>query len=313
MARYVVTGGCGFIGSHLVRAIMDRGDTVVALDDLSTGDRSSLPDGAGLVVGDVADPALVARVVAGADGIFHLAAIASVRRCHEAWRVGHRVNATGTVTVLEAARDAGRIPVVYTSSAAVYGDNPNRPLRESERPNPLSAYGADKLASELHAAVAGRIHGVPSFGFRLFNIYGPDLGRSLSRSGVVAVFASRLAAGSDIVVDGDGDQVRDFVHVDDAVDHLLAGMAASDASAPLANLCTGSGTSIRQLAEAIRRLTGSRGSIVHGPPRTADIRISVGDPTFAAERLRRRTRIELLDGLAGLLGREQNHEGQGRP
>lgn len=299
--RIAVTGGCGFIGSHLVDALVRRGDEVVVLDDLSTGRRSNLPPEAELLVGDVAEPEAVRRAIDGASGVFHLAAVASVQRCNEAWRDSHRVNLTGTITVLEAARDAGRIPVVYASSAAVYGDNSNTPLRETEHARPLTAYGVDKYGSELHAGVAGLIHRLPSFGFRFFNVFGPRQDPSSPYSGVISIFADRMANGQDIVIHGDGGQTRDFVYVADVVAHLLAGMSAAATDAPVANVCTGRQTSIRQLADVLSELIDYRGTITHGASRAGDIRTSVGDPTFATATLGVEASVGLEEGLHNLL------------
>ena len=171
MATYLVTGGAGFIGSHLVDALLARGDGVRVLDDLSTGKRQNLPAGVELLLGDVADLALTKQAMAGCAGCFHLAAVASVQRGNEDWLGTHRSNQTGSIAVFEAARgaDAGRpVPVVYASSAAVYGDNAELPLKEEAQTRPLSAYGADKLGSELHARVASLVHGVPTVGLRFF-------------------------------------------------------------------------------------------------------------------------------------------------
>lgn len=300
--RFVVTGGCGFIGSHLVDALLRRGDEVVVLDDLSSGKRSNLAPEATLHVGDVADPEAVRRAVEGTGGVFHLAAVASVQRCNETWRESHTVNLTGSITVYEAARDAGHIPVVYASSAAVYGENPNTPLCETEHARPLTAYGADKYGSELHAGVAGRIHQVPSFGFRFFNVFGPRQDPSSPYSGVISIFADRMKNGQDIVIHGDGGQTRDFVYVADVVGHLLAGMGAAATDAPVANVCTGRPTSIRQLADVLSELIDYRGTITHGAPRAGDIRISVGDPGFATARLGVDASVSLEDGLHSLLG-----------
>lgn len=176
MARYLVTGGCGFIGSHLVDALVAAGHDVRILDDLSTGKRANVPGIDDIVIGDVSDANVVANAMAGMDGCFHLAAIASVQRLNEEWGLTHRVNLTGAVNVFDAARNAnpaGPVPVVYASSAAVYGDNPAVPLTEDAEKRPLTAYGADKLGCEQHARVAGNVHGVPTTGFRCFNIYGP--------------------------------------------------------------------------------------------------------------------------------------------
>jgi len=159
MALYLITGGAGFIGSHLADALIARGDKVRVLDDLSTGKLENLPRGAEFIEGDVADAATVQRAMQGVAGCFHLAAIASVARSNEDWLGTHRTNLTGTVTVLDAARAAGCTPVVYASSAAIYGNPASMPNAESTAAQPLTAYGADKLGSELHAAIAWRAHG----------------------------------------------------------------------------------------------------------------------------------------------------------
>ena len=227
MAFWLVTGGCGFIGSHLVDALLARGDKVRVLDDLSTGRRSNLPGGVEVMVGDVADASAVARAMAGVDGCFHLAAVASVQRGNEDWLGTHRVNLTGTIAVFDAARTCNRkgpVPVVYASSAAVYGDNPDMPLSESAATAPLSAYGADKLGCELHGRVAWQVHKVPSTGFRFFNVYGPRQDPKSPYSGVIAIFADKVAENREITVNGDGGQVRDFVYVADVVRHLVAAM-----------------------------------------------------------------------------------------
>ena len=169
---YLVTGGAGFIGSHLADALLAAGHTVRVLDDLSTGAVANLDPRCVLIEGDVADEAIVAGAMDGVDGVFHLAAIASVQRGNEAWGETHRVNQTGTITVLDRARACGRVPVVYASSAAIYGTVVGV-ATEALRPAPRTAYGADKFGSELHAQVGWLVHGVPSAGFRFFNVYGP--------------------------------------------------------------------------------------------------------------------------------------------
>jgi UDP-glucose 4-epimerase len=221
MAVYVVTGGAGFIGSHLVDALIARGDRVRVVDDLSTGRRENLDPRAELVLGDVANARLMRDVMRNVAGCFHLAAVASVVRSTEDWIGTNRTNLGGTVSVLAAAREAGRIPVVYASSAAVYGDQGERRLHEALAPEPLSAYGADKLGSEQHARVAFRVHGVPTLGLRFFNVYGPRQEPCSLYSGVISIFAERVLGRRVVTVNGDGTQTRDFVFVDDVVDHLL--------------------------------------------------------------------------------------------
>ena len=304
MVRILVTGGCGFIGSHVVEALVARGDEPVVLDDLSSGKTENIPNGVSFFEGSVTDPAAVAAALDGCDGIVHLAAIASVQVCNDAWAESHKVNVTGTINVLAAARDAGRLPVVYASSAAIYGDNPNIPLKESEGGSPLSAYGADKYGSELHAGVAGRIHGVPSFGFRFFNVFGPRQDPSSPYSGVISIFASRFARGSGVTIFGDGGQERDFVYVEDVVAHVLAGLKAASTEAPVANVCTGRMITVTELAETMRRLTGSDAPIEYGPARAGDIRRSGGDAGFARSALGISTRTSLAEGLRKLLAED---------
>ncbi len=171
MASFVVTGGCGFIGSHLCEALLRRGDRVRVVDDLSTGSLANKPAAAELIQGDIRDREVVASAIAGSDGCFHLAAIASVEQANRQWVDTHRVNLTGTITIFDVARQAGplggAVPVVYASSAAVYGDQGAAAIGETACPLPLSAYGADKLACEHHARVASTVHGVPTTGLRL--------------------------------------------------------------------------------------------------------------------------------------------------
>ncbi len=308
--RFLITGGAGFIGSHLADALLARGHAVRVLDDLSTGKRENLDPRCELRLGDVAEPEAVRRAMEGVAGCFHLAAIASVARSNEDWIGTHRVNATGTVAVLDAARTAapggGPVPVVYASSAAVYGDQGEGPIREAVPLRPRTAYGADKLASELHARVAAEVHGVPTVGFRFFNVYGPRQDPSSPYSGVISLFAARVAAGRPISVHGDGGQTRDFVFVADVVAHLLAGMASAErADRPMAsvfNVCTGRATRILDLAGQVARAFGlNRDPVLEfGPARTGDIRASLGDPAAATAALGVAVTTGLEAGLAQL-------------
>jgi len=282
MARFLVTGGCGFIGSHLVERLLAAGHAVHVLDDLSTGKRENLPDGVALTIGSVADAALVDLAMQGVDGCFHLAAVASVERSREAWLETHHTNLSGTIAVFDAARRArtgGPVPVVYASSAAVYGDNPDMPLNEDAATRPLSAYGADKLGCELHARVADGVHGVPATGFRFFNVYGPRQDPKSPYSGVISIFAGRIARGQPITVFGDGEQVRDFIYVKDLVRYLTAAMDRPQAGAPVYNVCTGRATSVNRLAEVLAGLAGRPLERSYAPARAGDIRVSIGDPT----------------------------------
>lgn len=300
MAGYLVTGGCGFIGSHLADALIAQGHSVRIVDDLSTGRIENKPAAAELFKGDVADPDLVVQAMRGMDGCFHLAAVASVERSNIDWSGTHRTNLTGSITVFDAARRAKRgmpIPVVYASSAAVYGDNPSVPLNEAAARHPLSAYGADKLGSELHGSVAWHVHGVPTCGMRFFNVYGPRQDPASPYSGVISIFCDRLRAGRGIVIHGDGGQSRDFIFVGDVVRALLAAMNHTTAGAQSYNVCTGRPTSIRDLVEAIADTLEMTPSIAYAPPRQGDIRVSYGDPSAARAALGFQAHTSLAEGL----------------
>ncbi len=303
---FLVTGGAGFIGSHLVDGLLADGHRVRVIDDLSTGRRDNLGSRAELVVGNVADPAVVARALEGIGGVFHLAAVASVARANEDWLGTHRINQSATVAVLDAARAAGRLPVVYASSAAIYGDTGGAVAHEGLVPNPSTAYGVDKLGSELHARVGSRIHGVPTLGLRFFNVYGPRQDPYSPYSGVISIFARSLAEGVPIPLHGDGGQTRDFVHVADVVAHLRAAMdrllADPSVGGAALNVCTGRAVSVRQLALLLARVRGAVPQMANRPARPGDIRDSCGAPERAIAMLGVRARVLLEDGLATLGG-----------
>jgi UDP-glucose 4-epimerase len=300
LASYLVTGGCGFIGSHLADALVEAGHGVRILDDLSTGKRANAPAEAELIVGDIADAGTVTGAMQGMAGCFHLAAIASVARSVDDWLGTHRVNQTGSINVFDAARSTRGgtvVPVVYASSAAVYGDNPNVPLSEDAEKRPLTAYGADKYGCELHARVASHVHGVPTLGLRFFNVYGPRQDPRSPYSGVISIFADCQLAGRPIDVHGDGGQVRDFVYVGDVVAFLRAAMDKARAESQVLNVCTGMATSVLDLASAIGDVVGRSPQVSHVEARPGDIRTSIGDPARAAEKLGLRAKMPLLDGL----------------
>lgn len=303
MTTYLLTGGCGFIGSHLAAALVARGDHVRIIDDLSTGKRENAPSGAELIVGDVADAALVRRAMEGVDACFHLAAIASVQRSVEDWLGAHKANLTGTISVFDAAAKAAPAPrpVVYASSAAVYGDNSDVPLMETAATRPLTAYGADKLGCELHGRVAWHVHGIPNTGLRFFNVFGPRQDPKSPYSGVIAIFAERIAAQRPIMVHGDGQQVRDFVYVGDVVRHLLAAMDDHPPQARVFNVCTGRPTNLLQLAETLAHIAGKIPDISHGPARPGDIRVSIGNPDAARAALGVSANTTLEAGLRSTL------------
>jgi UDP-glucose 4-epimerase len=312
MGQYLVTGGCGFIGSHLVDSLLGDGHAVVVVDDLSSGHRRNLDPRARLLVGDVADRALMAQAIAGADGCFHLAAIASVARSNEDWLGTHRTNLTGAVTVFDAARGAVAVPVVYASSAAVYGAADESYLTEDTPTRPLTAYGADKLGCELHARVASHVHGIATTGLRLFNVYGPRQDPHSPYSGVISIFAERIAAGRPVTIHGDGRQTRDFVYVADVVAHLRAAMDCNRAGAAIYNVCTRQATSVLELARLLARSLGVAAEVLHGPARPGDMRRAIGSPDRAIDALGVRANILIEAGFDRLLaaGRRPRAGGQ---
>jgi UDP-glucose 4-epimerase len=301
MARYLVTGGCGFIGSHLVDALLARGHAVRVLDDLSTGKLSNLPGGAEFIEGDILDAGLVDDCLADVDGCFHLAAISSVHGTPEMLERAHRVNLNGSTTLFDAvagqAAGGAAIPVVFASSAAVYGDAQEIPISEVAATGPISAYGADKAAIEKYAREVWERSGSPSIGLRLFNVYGPRQDPTSPYSGVISIFLDKLLAGAPVEIFGDGEQLRDFVYVGDAVAYLLAAMAAPPAGAKIFNGCTGRGTTINRLYDLLQELTGSGLPATYRPARDGDIHASVGDPNAAEQALSVRANTELREGL----------------
>jgi UDP-glucose 4-epimerase len=304
MPSYLVTGGCGFIGAHLCRSLLADGNQVRVIDDLSTGRRDNLPDGVEFFEGDISDQYCLDAGLAGIDGCFHLAAVASVARGVADWLGTHRVNLRGAIVLFDAiARLPGgrRPPVVYASSAAVYGDARPLPLDEATEKRPLSAYGADKYATELHAGVATHVHGIPTVGLRFFNVYGPRQDPASPYSGVISIFCERLRTGRAIDVFGDGGQTRDFVYVADAVAALRAAMRVMPAGAPAFNVCTGHATSIRALAGTIGALRSVRPELVFRPARGGDIRDSLGSTARMQEALGLTPATPLPVGLAAVL------------
>jgi UDP-glucose 4-epimerase len=314
MAQYLVTGGCGFIGSHICEALLGRGDRVRVLDDFSTGKAENVPPGVEIMRGDVADPDAVAAAMAGVAGCFHLAAVASVERSMRDWLGTHRSNQTGALAVFDAARRSGAgaaLPVVYASSAAVYGDCAALPIREDAPARPRSPYGADKLGCELHGRVAAEAFGVPTAGLRLFNVYGPRQDPNSPYSGVISIFCDRLGAGQPIDIFGDGSQTRDFIYVADVVAAFLAAMDRPATEPAVYNVCSGRETSIVQLARTIGEVCGRQPELRLRPQRAGEIARSVGDPSLLRAHLGLPEPVDLRSGLAATLApaRVRQHRG----
>ncbi len=309
--HYLVTGGAGFIGSHLTDALLAAGHRVTVIDDLSTGKLSNLPennDSLEVVIGDCGYSSLIERTIAKVDGVFHLAAVASVQKSKEEWCETHRVNQSGTVALLDAiAKDGRKLPFVYASSAAVFGDPDASlmPLSEDTPLAPLTPYGADKAGCELHANAARAMHAIPTMGFRFFNVYGPRQDPSSPYSGVISIFADKLANNAPITIFGDGQQTRDFIHVSSIVSYLTNGMSLLESQAceapRLLHACTGKATSITELAETMASILGCEATIHHAPARDGDIQHSLGNNTQLTGTFPDITYLSLKEGLSQLL------------
>jgi len=303
MMHALVTGGAGFIGSHLVERLLADGHAVRVLDDFSTGKLENLPDHPHLEVvrGGVEDVDTVERCVTGVDWIFHEAAIASVPRTIADPLASQRVNYAGTVNLLEAAVHHGRPRLVFAASAAAYGDLPGLPKREDAMVRPLSPYAVDKLASEHACAVYHHLHGLHAVCLRYFNVFGPRQDPSSPYSGVISIFVDHVLRGSAPAILGDGEQTRDFVFVSDVVEANLRAVQMDAAAGGLFNIGTGNATSLNGLLETLCRIRGVECRPEYGPARAGDIRHSCAEVQRAHRVLGWRPSVSLEEGLTQLL------------
>jgi nucleoside-diphosphate-sugar epimerase len=299
--RALVTGGAGFIGSHLCAALAARGAAVTVLDNFATGSRANLAGlDVRLVEGDVADLTAVETAITDCDLVFHQAALVSVPQSLENPALNQRSNVAGTFNVLEAARRAGVKRVVYASSSAVYGDGPGLPKRETDPPQPISPYGGAKQIGEQLAAMYRRVYGLEPVGLRYMNVFGPRQDPSSPYSGVLSIFCQAVLSGAVCRVYGDGEQTRDFVYVADVVAANLLAAAAPYAvcqSLPVFNVGNGRQTSLNDVLRRLGEITGQPPPVVYEPARPGDIRHSVADTGWAAEALGFAAQVPFADGL----------------
>lgn len=302
--RAAVTGGAGFIGHHLVAALLRRGDQVNIIDDFSTGRRSRLaPFGKQVDVTEasVLDASALDEALAGCEVVFHEAAIASVARSLVAPRLTNDVNTNGTIEVMLAAARTGVRRVVVAGSSAVYGAPEELPCRESQRPEPMSPYGAGKLAAEHYAHSLGHLHGVETTVLRYFNVYGPGQDPAAEYAAVIPRFITAVLDGRRPTINGNAEISRDFVYIDDVVQANLLAARASSPSGLTCNIACGLRTSLRELLEAICLAAGRDVDPIFGPARPGDIQHSLADIAVARRELGYDAAVTLKEGIARVL------------
>ncbi len=270
----VVTGGAGFIGSHIAWELVKDNDVIV-IDNLYTGKEENVPEGAKLVKVDIRDYQSITELISSADYVFHEAAQVSVVESLRDPVFTEEVNVLGTLNILRALLE-GHGKLIFASSAAVYGDNPNLPLKETERQRPLSPYGVTKATGEEYLRIYHELYGLPVVALRYFNVFGPRQGFN-QYAGVISIFINRALAGEPLVVFGDGKQTRDFIYVKDVVKANLLVAESRKANGRVFNVATGRQTSILELATKIIEITGTNTSILFDKPRPGDIRHSLAD------------------------------------
>jgi nucleoside-diphosphate-sugar epimerase len=299
MSLYLVTGGAGFIGSHLTEELIRRGERVRVVDSLITGHRRNLAhlSGVEFVEGDLADLAVAKRAVEGVDYVLHQAAIPSVPRSVEDPITSNRANIDSTLNVLVAARDARVKRVVYAGSSSAYGNTPTLPKHEDMPTNPLSPYALQKLVGEQYMQMFTALYGLETVTIRYFNVFGPRQDPSSPYSGVISVFAKALLGNTAPTIYGDGEQTRDFTYVANVVDGVLKALRADGASGKVVNVATGTRISLNKLFATMRDAVGSRLEVKYGPTRHGDVKDSLADIMRARTLLGYEPSVSLEEGL----------------
>ena len=297
----VVTGGAGFIGSHIAGALASSGARVRVLDDLSTGHRENLDEIGGdidFVQGSVADEQLLSKALENVELIFHEAAIPSVPRSVEAPRNTHIASVDGTFSLLLAAKEAGVRRVVYAASSSAYGDQPTLPKVEQMAPDPLSPYAVAKLVGEYYCRVFTRVYGLETVSLRYFNVFGPRQDPGSQYSGVVSRFISALLSDERPVIFGDGEQSRDFTYIENVVAANLSAASAPKASGNVINVANGERITLNELLNELKQLTGRTDvTAEYRDSRVGDVRHSLADITMARELLGYESKVGLREGL----------------
>ncbi len=302
MAKYLVTGGAGFIGCNLARFLLDKGHDVVVLDDFSTGKRENLAEIADrieLIEGDIRDRVVVDRAVAGSTAIFHQAALGSVPRSVEDPLTSHDVNVNGTITVLEAARAAGVMRVIFAASSSAYGEQPESPKHEAMIPAPISPYAATKVACEAYMQAYAAAYGMETLSLRYFNVFGPHQDPEGAYAAVIPAFVSRILANERPTVFGDGEQSRDFCYIDNVchANWLAANAPAEVCRGQAINIACHHATTLNQILDKLKSLIGSDIQADYTDPRPGDVRDSLADISLAKQTIGYEPAVYFEQGL----------------
>lgn len=299
MANYLVTGGAGFIGSHLVEELVRRGERVRVVDSLITGKRQNIAHvpSVDFIEGDLADLDVARHAVTGMDYVLHQAAIPSVPRSVQDPITSNRANVDASLNVLVAARDAGVKRLVYAGSSSAYGNSPALPKVETMATAPLSPYALQKLVAEQYCQMFTQLYGLETVTTRYFNVFGPRQDPSSPYSGVISLFISALCEGRQPTIYGDGEHTRDFTYVANVVDGVLRACAAKDASGEVINVATGGRISLNTLFTEVRQLIGARVEPVYAAPRAGDVKDSQADISKASRLLGYQPIVSFEEGL----------------
>ena len=295
--RYLVTGGAGFIGSHLTEALLRRGDDVRVADNFYSGQRENIFPGVELIEGDLADPAVANRAVAGMDYVLHQAAIPSVGKSVLDPLTSHRANVDGTLNVLLAARDAKVKRVIFAGSSSEYGESPTLPKHEAMPVAPKSPYALQKVVGEEYCRLFTELYGLETVSIRYFNVFGPRQQPNSPYSGVISLFIKALSTGQSPLILGDGLQTRDFTYVANVVDGVLRACTAPEASGQAINVATGGRISLLELLEMLNRIMGAAIAPIFGPAREGDVRDSQASIEKAHRLLGFTPTVDLEEGL----------------
>jgi nucleoside-diphosphate-sugar epimerase len=300
MAKFLITGGAGFIGSNIARKVVSEGGEVVILDDFSTGYRANLEDiksEVTVVEGDICDMATVKKAMEGVDSVHHHAAVVSVSRSVDDPQRTDEVNIGGTLNLLIAAKEAGVKRFVFAGSSSAYGDNPTLPKQEDMKPEPLSPYAVSKLAGEMYVKVFNNVYGLPAVTLRYFNIFGPYQDPTSQYAAVIPIFINKLARGEPPIVYGDGEQSRDFTYIDNAVRANLLAAKSEKAPGTVINVACGERFTLNELLTRLHGLVGKEIPATYEAARPGDVKHSLGDISRAREVLGYEPLVSFEEGL----------------